>query len=493
MKIRTQLIGSLFFFGLVLLIISLLAVTSNQQVDRLNKQEDLANGIGLKIGQLNYLTNDYILYHESQQADRWNTQFYSLSADVANLSVDQPEQQAMASGLKINLQRLKDVFDNASALPEGSSMAQSNGLGQTTLQVSWSRIAVQTQGIAFDASRLSQMIRDESEQQKLHNNLLIIALMGTFVAFLLIDYLIIFRGALRSIAKLREGMRIAGSGNLDHTIDGSRDNEIGELAMAFNNMTANLKTVSASKADLEKEIAERKRAENELRAAKQQAELYLDLLGHDINNMHTVALGYLELAVDNPDYERRMTFVEKPIEVLNRSANLVENVMKLQMLNEGHIGAEPVDVPAVLKDVQREFEGINGKKIRLNLIGIDHAYVQANNLLYDVFSNLVSNAIKHGGNTPIVDIIGEMIDMNGKPYSRVSVLDEGPGIPDDMKEAVFNRMTRGNTKAKGNGLGLYLVKSLVESYHGHVWVEDRVPGDYTQGSRFVVLLPATDE
>jgi signal transduction histidine kinase len=40
------------------------------------------------------------------------------------------------------------------------------------------------------------------------------------------------------------------------------------------------------------------------------------------------------------------------------------------------------------------------------------------------------------------------------------------------------------------GLGLYLVKSLVESYHGSVWVEDRVPGDHTKGSRFVVMLPA---
>ena len=70
--------------------------------------------------------------------------------------------------------------------------------------------------------------------------------------------------------------------------------------------------------------------------------------------------------------------------------------------------------------------------------------------------------------------------------------DNGPGIPDDFKSLVFNRVLKGTARAKGMGLGLYLVKSLVASYHGHVWVEDRVPGDHTQGAKFVVLLPAVN-
>ncbi len=61
-----------------------------------------------------------------------------------------------------------------------------------------------------------------------------------------------------------------------------------------------------------------------------------------------------------------------------------------------------------------------------------------------------------------------------------------------MKDKIFNRLQRGETNARGMGLGLYLVKSLVESYNGKVWVEDRVQGDHTKGSRFVVMLPAID-
>lgn len=61
-----------------------------------------------------------------------------------------------------------------------------------------------------------------------------------------------------------------------------------------------------------------------------------------------------------------------------------------------------------------------------------------------------------------------------------------------MKVEIFNRFLRGDTKARGNGLGLYLVKTLLDEYAGEVWVEDRVPGDRSQGSRFVVVLPAAE-
>lgn len=70
------------------------------------------------------------------------------------------------------------------------------------------------------------------------------------------------------------------------------------------------------------------------------------------------------------------------------------------------------------------------------------------------------------------------------------VEDDSPGIPDAQKDKIFGRFRRGDTKASGKGLGLYLVKTLVEGYHGRVWVEDRIKGDHTKGARFIVMLPA---
>jgi PAS domain S-box-containing protein len=237
-------------------------------------------------------------------------------------------------------------------------------------------------------------------------------------------------------------------------------------------------------------ITERKQAEEELKTAKAQAELYLDLMGHDINNMHQIALGYLELARELKADEAGNEFIDKPMEVLQRSTRLIRNVRKLQQLREGILPIDCVDVCAVLEDVRREFGSVPDRDITLNTNGCKHCHVLANELLHDVFANLVSNAIKHtGGRAKIVISLDTMAE-NGNGNCRVTVEDNGPGIPDNFKARIFNRMLKGTDKAKGMGLGLYLVKSVVDSYGGRVWAEDRVHGDHTKGAKFVVLLPA---
>ncbi len=242
--------------------------------------------------------------------------------------------------------------------------------------------------------------------------------------------------------------------------------------------------------EMDIDITERKRTEEALKAAKQQAELYLDLMSHDINNMHQIAMGYLELAQDSIQDEGERKLLEKPVEVLQRSARLIQNVRKLQKLKDGVFRIGNVDIRGVLVDVQREYGAIPEKNITLQFHGHEHCYVMANELLHDVFANLVSNAVKHSNALAEIGIDVDRVSDNGTACYRVAVEDNGSGIPDGSKDMIFNRMQKGS--AKGMGLGLFLVRSLVESYGGRVWVEDRVKGDHTKGARFVVVLPAVD-
>ncbi len=239
------------------------------------------------------------------------------------------------------------------------------------------------------------------------------------------------------------------------------------------------------------DITERKRAEKELQQAKMQAELYLDLMGHDISNMHQVALGYLELARDMPAGGVRAEFIGKSVEVLQRSTKLIGNVRKLQKLREGVFQSIDMDVCRALANVRSEYGAVPDKTITLSMSGHDRCIVRANELLHDVFANLVGNATKHTGRGAEISITLNVAEEQGRRYCRVAVEDNGPGIPDSSKKRIFNRMHNGS--ASGMGLGLYLVKSLVESYGGKVWAEDRVQGDRAQGARFVVMLPVVEK
>ncbi|HMK46274.1 MAG TPA: sensor histidine kinase [Methanocella sp.] len=98
---------------------------------------------------------------------------------------------------------------------------------------------------------------------------------------------------------------------------------------------------------------------------------------------------------------------------------------------------------------------------------------------------MINNSIKYSGpNVTIdisIDISIDTVQKEDTKYYRTVITDNGYGIPDEVKQKLFRRFQRGTTKAHGKGLGLYIVKMLVERFDGEVWVEDRVSGDYTKG------------
>ena len=118
--------------------------------------------------------------------------------------------------------------------------------------------------------------------------------------------------------------------------------------------------------------------------------------------------------------------------------------------------------------------------------------VRAGDLLKDVFENLVDNAIRHSTGPVTIDLAIDRVKIEGQSFLKITVSDTGPGIPDDLKKKIFMSLKEDVEKTSRRGFGLYLVRTLVDHYHGHVWVEDRVPGDHTKGARFVVMLPAVE-
>ena len=115
-------------------------------------------------------------------------------------------------------------------------------------------------------------------------------------------------------------------------------------------------------------------------------------------------------------------------------------------------------------------------------------YIQANNFMQDVIENLLFNAIKHNISKKVevqLSLLKETID--DKQYLKLKLIDNGIGISDDRKTNIFLRET--SPTGKGMGLGLSLVKKIIDYLEGDIWVKDRVEGDYTKGSCFTVIIP----
>jgi signal transduction histidine kinase len=68
-------------------------------------------------------------------------------------------------------------------------------------------------------------------------------------------------------------------------------------------------------------------------------------------------------------------------------------------------------------------------------------------------------------------------------------MDNGIGITDDKKDLIFQKGYKKDNHVRGMGIGLSLVKKIIESYNGKIWVESRVKTDYSQGSNFVLEIP----
>ncbi|MDQ5988072.1 MAG: Adaptive-response sensory-kinase SasA [Syntrophus sp. SKADARSKE-3] len=279
MRLRTQFVITMLLFTVVLAIIAASAIITNQWVAKVREQDRIAVDIARGASELGYLSNEYLIYHEGQQLRRWQDKLALFAKQVSSLNVDKPEQQQLVANIKTNHNRMKEVFASVIASQESRSRKQNEIIDPEYLRVSWSRMAVQTQGLMSDALHLSHLLDQQESRLKQAREFLLYSLVALFGLFIFTNYMLTYRRILKSIAALRAGTAVIGAGNLDFAISETEDNEIGDLYQDFNRMTTDLKTITASKTDLEREITERKRVAEELERQRKWLSVTLASIG----------------------------------------------------------------------------------------------------------------------------------------------------------------------------------------------------------------------
>lgn len=223
----------------------------------------------------------------------------------------------------------------------------------------------------------------------------------------------------------------------------------------------------------------------EISRRERQLEILNRLLRHDIRNDIAVVLGWLDVLSEQITPEQQSAF-DRVEAASNHILDLTTTAKDITetMAQEGDAELAPMDLTRVLREeAERCRTTFETATIHLPE-SLPELTVEANDLLPSVFRNLISNAVQHNDSDEPVVRIG-VTTADG--HVRVRIADNGPGVPDAIRDEIFHDEVRGIESA-GTGMGLYLVSRLVQMYGGSVWLEENEP----RGSVFVVELPTVD-
>ncbi len=224
------------------------------------------------------------------------------------------------------------------------------------------------------------------------------------------------------------------------------------------------------------------RLSDNLLEANRKANLYLDILVHDINNANLASLGYGELLTEMLSGKEKEV-AGKLIEGVLKSREVIRNLDTIRHIQERKFDFKVINLDTMIRQEIRHYPSAS-----IEYEG-STTLVMADDLLAEVLTNLIGNSAKFGG--PGVHIVIRVQECPDK-FVKISIIDEGPGVPDELKSVIFVRFQTGEEKGSGKGLGLFIAKTLIERYGGKIWVEDRIKGDSSCGAAFVFTLPSAN-
>ena len=263
---------------------------------------------------------------------------------------------------------------------------------------------------------------------------------------------------------------------------------------AFNRMAADLKAVTASKADIEREITERKRAEAtltehavKLEEINKELESFSYSVSHDLRAPLRAITGYSQMILKkegerfDEETRRRFDVIRNNAEMMGR---LIDDLLAFSRLGRQELAKGSLDMEELVGEVWQELVIINpGREMALK-IGQMPATSGDRTLIRQVYGNLLGNAVKFTqGRTATVIEAGSYEKDNETIYF---VRDNGVGFDMKFHDKLFGVFQRlhSEERYKGTGIGLALVQRIVNRHGGRVWAEGKVD----EGATFFFTL-----
>jgi len=255
MKISTRLRLAVYVPALMALIIAIALLCSYQDMARTQQSGDMVRQIRNGITELNHVVFAYTLYHEERPKQQFITGHATLTELIDSAQVNGPEQQRLIENVRENNETMKDLF-----LQLVSTSEHGGGDIQGTEDRLVGLLLLRSYEADSAASTLRHLVDDGIRVTQVRTVGLIFFVLVLASIPLSIVLARTRRHVVSSLSDLSKGAAVIGSGNLDYTIEERTDDEIGDLSRAFNRMAADLKTVTASKTEIERASAQRQLA-----------------------------------------------------------------------------------------------------------------------------------------------------------------------------------------------------------------------------------------
>jgi len=338
--------------------------------------------------------------------------------------------------------------------PVGSNLPPEMFISKTVIEVDGKDV-----GTILTARHISRFSPEEALfLERTNQALLISTFTGLLVAVIIGS--ILARKLTLPLRDLTQASRNIAEGQLEQEVKVTSQDEIGQLAEAFNMMSREVARVNASRKQMTADIA------------------------HDLRTPLTVIAGYIESMQDGvlqPTPER-FELIYKEIE---RLQNLVGDLRMLSQADAGELTLHPQKIqPRALLDQAAALFQHHAKRYSVT-IGVDGPddlpeIVVDEARMMQILDNLISNALRYTPEGGRITLSGRLVNGN----VELSVQDNGCGIAPEELPLIFDRFHRADksrhTDEGESGLGLAIVKALVESQGGKVWAESE-PG---KGSAF---------
>ncbi len=277
-----------------------------------------------------------------------------------------------------------------------------------------------------------------------------------------------------------------------------------ELAMNFAHHAA----IAVKNAMLHENLEEKIKALEEYQSRLVQSEKLAAIgklvagVAHELNNPLTSIMGITEMLIEEITEEETAKLLNQLLRETERSARIVKNL--LDFAREQETQKEIVDINEILEEtlqsLNSELSGGNINVIKSFSKNLPKAYADPYKL-QQVFTNIIINAkqaleeIKHEGIITIhtkfteslykdIDFIKKGLRITDKVI-RISINDNGPGIPGDILPRIFDPFFTTKKTGKGSGLGLSVCHGIINEHSGHIWAESK-PG---KGTTFYIELP----